>query len=449
MSAPDNKLLYLVGSVPMHVGAVTDGFNSFIHSSAFQSLPGFYAVTPDDGSPRYSFVVLPRDFDGKGYGMEADAGNNSASLGRFNTFNAEYVRAHGGDSCFWSKINPSKGVWNWVQADQLFAANAGRKIIWNAWGRPAWQTDDAAFVADFVEYVRQVYQRYGSQIYAVEIWNEIRWRNGDRFSSIPADTNEQLAQIYTSMLRGARLVLPIAIKLCGPAWAGWQPSDPVRARMIDLGAASFLDIVSWHVDSRTDSPEAMRTQIQACKQSFPRAAIHINEVYFWGQSEIGNPSVNSTVGQTLPDGVTCAKAAAEYARVAFSEGAVLFPHNIAGESWTADQCWGLYGYDFKGSGPKRWVYEFLMAIYNATRPVVVIPPPAPATVLKSEYDALAVKYTALQQQSAAHVCPSLPVAPPRLTVTDTELKLKLPSLKSVDRTRVKSFMDGAGYTRAR
>ena len=148
-----------------------------------------------------------------------------------------WLRMLGGSGASWSEVQPQAGTFSWTTADQVISNNAGagRKLIWVAFLRPSWLTDDTQFISLYTNYVSRVAQRYGSQLYAIEIWNE-PWTTCDLWGRLPnldspnqCMTNwQQMANSYSAVLQAARVAIKSVapnVRVIGPAWTSPQYGD--------------------------------------------------------------------------------------------------------------------------------------------------------------------------------------------------------------------------------
>src|SRR5579862_8928882 len=153
---------------------VIDLSGNVVYSGAPTTLqPGLGHYFVECNGDRTQFCVLPNDYGtGSLLGMDAvDIGEDTNIL---SAMGPSWVRMLGNSGALWNEVQPSAGVWDWSTADKVVPMNAGagRKIIWDAFLRPDWVTDDNQFISLYSNYVSQVAQRYGSQLYAIEVWNE-------------------------------------------------------------------------------------------------------------------------------------------------------------------------------------------------------------------------------------------------------------------------------------
>lgn len=129
---------------------------------------GHYFVETD--GDRSQFAVLPDDYAGASFlGMASDAGNNSSITAKLKLIEPAWVRVS--NEGLWEVVQPLSGMWEWDELDRVVQVNPGRRIIVNAFHRPAWVNDER-FIPLFTEYIKRMARRYRGKIYAIEIWNE-------------------------------------------------------------------------------------------------------------------------------------------------------------------------------------------------------------------------------------------------------------------------------------
>jgi hypothetical protein len=92
---------------------------------------------------RTQFCVLPNNYAGAPFlGMEGLPLGNDTNV--ITAVSPSWLRISGGSGALWDEVQPQAGAWDWSTADQVISNNvgAGRKIIWVAFYRPSWLTDD-------------------------------------------------------------------------------------------------------------------------------------------------------------------------------------------------------------------------------------------------------------------------------------------------------------------
>ena len=278
---------------------------------------GHYFVTCSNDAAE--FAVLPNDYTGASFlGMDAVPPNNDTNV--IGAISSSWLRMLGGSGGLWDEVQPGPGTWSWTTADQVISNNAGagRKIIWVAFLRPSWLADDNQFITLYTNYVSRVAQRYGSQLYAIEIWNE-PWITCDLWGRLPnldspnqCMTNwQQMAQSYSHVLQAARVAIKSVapnIHVIGPAWSSPQYGN-VSAYLNGLGATSLLDALSFHVydDGKRATDQAVIVGGTGTGILYPLALIKnlaafrlalsnsvtpllADEVGFYGQSALGIPN---------------------------------------------------------------------------------------------------------------------------------------------------------------
>lgn len=147
---------------------------------------------------------------------------------------------------------------------------------------------DAGFAA-YARYATEVLKRYGSQINAVEIWNEY---NGT-FAKGPATADR--AGTYTKMLRVAYQAIKRErpdVTVVGGATIGVPM--PYLERLFQAGALDAMDVLSVHPYRSNIPPEGIEAQIVALRQLVARynhgrqKPIWVTEIG-WGTRNTGTP----------------------------------------------------------------------------------------------------------------------------------------------------------------
>ncbi|HWA08592.1 MAG TPA: hypothetical protein VG838_03910 [Opitutaceae bacterium] len=177
--------------------------------------------------------------------------------------------AHGGiptvrDELYWAKVEPKPHVYSFPPAYDAYMAALRRNHIeplvvlsfenGNYDGGDTPHTPEAR--AAYARYAVEVLRHYGSQIKAVEIWNEY---NGS-FSKGPA--TEDRAASYLALLRAAYAAIkrerPDVI-VVGGATSGVPL--PYWEKLLAGGALDSLDVLSVHPYRYDEPPEGLEAQI--------------------------------------------------------------------------------------------------------------------------------------------------------------------------------------------
>ena len=372
---------------------VTDLDGAIVYQGAPTSLQltrGHYFVTCDGDAAE--FAVLPNDYAGAPFlGMEAVSPETDANI--LDDVKPTWLRL----PASWDEVQPQAGGWNWASLDQVISNNAtaGRKIIWVAFDRPSWLTDDAQFISYFTNYVGQVAQRYGSHLYAIEVWNE-PWISCHLWARLPnldspnqCMTNwHQMAQSYLSVLQATRTAVQSVapnLLVIGPAWSN-PHYDDVTAYLNQLGAIPFLDGLTFHDYTDGGSPPDQDTpwgnagvitpRVDECVNAFRSALgestipLLVDEVGLYGQSALGIPN---TGDPAYLSGISWQRGMYRAVKltVMYQAGGVqaIIPHVLFISTTDADNYLEIYGYEADNRGPHPKTSAYLMSGYwlnNAT-----------------------------------------------------------------------------------
>ncbi len=212
------------------------------------------------------------------------------------------------DELYWNIVESSQGVYQFPAAyDDYMAAlrqNNLSPLIELDFANPNYDGGQTPYtasgIAGYADYGKAVLSHYGSQIPAVEIWNEY---NGS-FASGPATEDEP--GTYTRMLEQAYSQIKALrpdVTVVGGATAGiplayWQ-------QLIQDGALGSMDALSIHPYRYNMPPEGIETGVAALQ--------NLIKQYDGGQTkpiwvtEIGWPVQGSGDGQLAIDAATQAK----------------------------------------------------------------------------------------------------------------------------------------------
>jgi hypothetical protein len=337
---------------------------------------------------RDQFAVLPDDYVGSSFlGMEALPPGNDVNV--LSAVKPAWLRI--GVGALWTDVQPGPGIWNWTSADQVVSNNAGsgRKLIWDAFYRPSWVADDNQFISLYSNFVSQVVQRYGSQLYAIEVWNE-PWTTCDLWGRLPNLDNPnqcmtnwtQMAQSYTRVLQAARAAVHAVapnVRVIGPAWSNPHYGDVV-AYLNGLGATALLDAMSFHdyddggaaPDQSlpfvgTDYPNPRVDQnITAFQSALGNSStpLMVDEVGLYGSSALGIPN---TGNPTYLSGISWQRGMYRAAKMAVmyeASGVQAFiPHVLYTSTTDPTSNLEIYGYELGGRGPHPKTSAVLMTGY--------------------------------------------------------------------------------------
>jgi Carbohydrate binding domain/Beta-galactosidase len=156
------------------------------------------------------------------------------------------------DTITWSKIEPTKGVYNWAVLDAVVtqAQSKNGDVILTLGQSPTWASpvpDESSFygmgapyppsnVADWTDFVRAVAARYGNKIGYYEIWNE---PNDPTFGK---GTIAQLVALTKATRETLNVVNPAAKVITPSAYSvGWLNG------FLAAGGGQWSDIVGYHI----------------------------------------------------------------------------------------------------------------------------------------------------------------------------------------------------------
>jgi aryl-phospho-beta-D-glucosidase BglC (GH1 family) len=170
----------------------------------------------------------------------------------------------------WPVIETSRGVFDWTRADALFAAaqSVGEPILPVLMWTPAWAGGGAALndpptsTSDWTTFVTDFTQRYGSQVPALDVWNEPD--SGNYFvGSAAAYVADLLNPAYSAIKAVAPSLPVIEAGSANDAGAGTAFLSAVMA------AGGKFDIASYHNYANTYGSEAQayRSALNAAGRS--------------------------------------------------------------------------------------------------------------------------------------------------------------------------------------
>ena len=254
--AGDSIGIQTSNSTPIRVMGI-DG--SLVYSGAVTTLHlpvGHYFVeTPGD---RTQFAVLPGDYGNLDM-LSTDATGVWGYLDTINSAFAGTWERNGGE---WQDVQAQSNVWNWSASDTRVAAvtASGRKLVYLA-GRqaPFWLNANSSqyvtnLVTAYTNFVAAAMTRYGTNIYAWEIFNE------PNTVSLQLGTNDHaIAPTFLALAQGAKAVrdqIAPTIKLVGPSYNSTLWTAGCNQWLHDHGIDGILDLWSWHdYDSNQHAPD--------------------------------------------------------------------------------------------------------------------------------------------------------------------------------------------------
>jgi hypothetical protein len=334
---------------------------------------GHYFV--DGGSDRTQFAVLPDDYKGIEFlGTEGPPTHFDTVYLRLARINPGYFRTMGGGT-YWSEVQPARNQWHWLDADTRVADIGNHKLIYQAFLRPAWVTDEE-FIPRYAEYVQNVAKRYGKKLYAIEIWNEVA-NNGVPGNDL-AGVIDNYAKLVRASYEAVRKVSP-TVKLLGPAWYGPGFNDETR-RLAELGTFRLLDGFSIHdYMGRVMAPDTdgnywldsqhlavgIVKQLQIYHAAVGDKPIFVDEVGLYGQSALGLVD-DPTTERSYRSDLTWQRGTYRAIKIAVlyrTFGAVLIPHVFALNGGSERPMIQLQGWELGDRGPHPKTSAFLMTCY--------------------------------------------------------------------------------------
>jgi len=205
---------------------------------------------------------------------------------------------------YWRGVQPTRGAWNWGTYDRIVNAYAARgmRVIVNVSGTPDW-----AGVDDFPAFVTAVANRYGSKLAGIEIYNE---PNSAKYWGAPADPEfyKQVLCAGYSGAKAATVKLPVAGGSLAPNMAnanGDIRMDQYLSRMLYAGAASCMDVISFHpypfstdLTSPTSMFQTEFSQVRALRDYYkPSLRLWVSETGLGLQTAGVTPAVQAA---TIP-----------------------------------------------------------------------------------------------------------------------------------------------------
>jgi hypothetical protein len=242
---------------------------SLVYSGAVTTLHlpvGHYFVeTPGD---RTQFVVLPADFGN----LDMMAVHNTGAWDYSDALKSAIGATWDRDGGEWQDVQTKSNVWDWSASDAGVAAvkASGRKLVYvAASGVPSWlDTNSSQYVQNLVtaytNFVAAAMTRYGTNIYAWEIFNE-----PNAISLLLGTNDAAIDPTFLALAQGAKAVrdrIAPSIKLVGPSYNStlWTTSD--NQWLHNHGIDGVLDLWSWHdYDSNRHAPDQdYPTEIPPC-----------------------------------------------------------------------------------------------------------------------------------------------------------------------------------------
>jgi len=153
------------------------------------------------------------------------------------------------DELYWNQVEATRGNYSFpAEFDTYMAALRQKNIapfIVLDFENPNYDADNTPYDADgfagYANYASAVLQHYGSQIQAVEIWNEYNgtWCTGPATNDRPGTYTKMLQQAYTAIKTARPDVIVAGGATAGIALGYWQ-------QLMQDGALSSMDVLSVH-----------------------------------------------------------------------------------------------------------------------------------------------------------------------------------------------------------
>jgi hypothetical protein len=194
-------------------------------------------------------------------------GLNGEHLALVRSANVGWVRI----TIRWSEVNPAPQVWRFARYDRLIktARERGLNVLAILSTAPEWAgggplgTRPPLLVGFWETFVRKTAYRYRHQIAAYEVWNEPNLRDSG-IVGVGWDRDLDRPPLYVDYLRAAaraiRQTSPGSL-VVGPVTSSEPNSRTVEVfRQIEQAtfpegpASSFLDVISFHANARSDDP---------------------------------------------------------------------------------------------------------------------------------------------------------------------------------------------------
>ena len=173
------------------------------------------------------------------------------------------------DEIYWANVEPRKNQFSFPPAFDRYMADLKQArispFIVLSFENPNYDGNDTPHTADGIaaygRYAVEVLRHYGSQIKAVEIWNEY---NGS-FARGPA--TQDRAATYAQMLRAAYTAIKKErpdVTVVGGATSGIPL--PYWRRLIEQGALEYVDAISVHPYRYDQPPEGLEHEIAGLRE---------------------------------------------------------------------------------------------------------------------------------------------------------------------------------------
>lgn len=371
---------------------------------------GHYFVETD--GDRAEFAVLPNNYHGAPFfGIDGEFGADLQYSVLVDLVSPSLVRI--GYPLLWATVEPRRSEWDWTAADRAVSVNVskGRRIIVTAGIRPDWMTDDKDFLPHYIQYVRRLAQRYGTRLYAIEIWNE-PWTTYDLWGRLPnpdapnrpMTSWRQMVRTYVQVLAAARQAIKSVnpnIRVIGPSWINATNYYEVTRELAKLGGIALLDGFSYHdYDDGRFAPDAHspyelvgvkpeQEKIQTFRGIFTTNAIpiYVDEVGLYGASALGLRNTGEpeyVSGISWYRGMCRAVKLVVLYRVAGVEA--LIPHVLGMGSGDPKRNLEIWGWELYRRGPHPKTSAFLMACYWLSQARCTTFRTAPAQTNLSEWE---------------------------------------------------------------
>jgi hypothetical protein len=219
---------------------------------------------------------------------------------------------------YWRGVQPTKGTWNWGTYDRIINAYAARgmRVIVNVSGTPDWaRTSTTVFnpanLPDFTAFITALADRYGTKLAGIEMYNE---PNSAKYWGAPADPEfyKQVLCAGYSGAKAATVKLPVAGGSLAPNMAnanGDIRMDQYLSRMLYAGAASCMDVISFHpypfstdLTSPTSMFQTEFSQVRALRDYYkPSLRLWVSETGLGLQTAGVTPAVQAATVPAIYD----------------------------------------------------------------------------------------------------------------------------------------------------
>jgi hypothetical protein len=255
-------------------------------------------------------VSVPEDFFGINYQTwpAGYLGTSAAPNIGYGIYRVHDHQGENGEWQVWGNQNPSQGVYDWTQLDNIInpVAALGKKIWYTLAACPTWAAKpenqgtpglygvngsfsapaDMAYLGTFVT---ELLTRYKGKIHYLEIWNEPAYDGSSQFF---VGTATEMAQMARAVYLAAKAVDPSVIVLSPSDYSAGGYLAPFFAASDGAGGLGkqWFDEITvhpyyrwWHQDVYLDADKEIRIYMHALRLRFVEAGlpydlpVHIGE----------------------------------------------------------------------------------------------------------------------------------------------------------------------------